>query len=77
MSLSDAPIITLLLAVPAVGALLLLVLDERRPALLKSVALAAALIDLVLSLPLFFGFSLQSGAVQFAEQWAWVPALGA
>ncbi|MCL6430993.1 MAG: NADH-quinone oxidoreductase subunit M [Anaerolineae bacterium] len=77
MNLSDAPILSLLLAVPAAGALLLVFLDGRRPSLLKGVALTTAIVELALSVPLFIGFRAQAGAIQFAEQWAWIPALGA
>lgn len=77
MSMFNASIVSLLLAVPLVGVLILAFLSERRPTLLKSVALAAAGVNLALSLPLFFGFQAAGGAVQFAQQFIWIPALGA
>ncbi len=77
MTMVNAPILSLLLAVPLLGALILVFLDERRATLLKGVALAAAGVNFMISLPLFFGFQAQGAPVQFPEQWPWVPALGA
>jgi NADH-quinone oxidoreductase subunit M len=77
MSISNAPILSLLLAVPLGGALLLAFLTERKATLIKSVALAVAGLDLVLSVPLFFGFQAGGEAVQFVEQCVWIPLLGA
>lgn len=77
MSMLNASIVSLLLAVPLVGALILVFLDERRATLLKSVALAAAGVNLALSLPLFFGFQAGGEAIQFAQKKLWIPALGA
>ena len=77
MSMLDAPILSLLLAVPLVGAVILAFLGEREVTLLKAVALAAAGLNLALSLPLFFGFQARGEAVQFVEQRLWIPTLGA
>lgn len=77
MANANAPLLSLLLVVPVAAALVLVFLDERRPALLKGVALAAACIELVLSLPLFFGFRSGVAGYHFEERWAWIPALGA
>ncbi len=77
MMIPNAPYLSLLLAVPVVGALVLVFVSERRAGLLKALALAATLVNLALSLPLFFGFQAQGAAFQFSEQQAWIPALGA
>jgi NADH-quinone oxidoreductase subunit M len=77
MTMLGAPILTLLLVVPVLGALALVPLSDRRPARLKWVALATAGVEFLLSLPLFMGFQAQGPAVQFAERQLWIAPLGA
>ena len=77
MTLLNLPVLSLLLAVPLAGALLLVAIDGRRATLCKGVALAAAGANLALSLPLFFAFQTGGAAVQFAEERVWIPVLGA
>ena len=77
MIVSNAPILSLLLAVPVVGALLLALLNANRPGLLKGIALGCAAIEFALSLPLFFAYQPQGPAVQFLEEHVWIAALGA
>ncbi|HOG45014.1 MAG TPA: NADH-quinone oxidoreductase subunit M [Anaerolineae bacterium] len=77
MTILNAWILTLLLVVPVVGALVLVFLNERRPGLLKGVALATACIEFLLSLPLFTAFQPGGAAVQFELRLAWIASLGA
>jgi len=77
MTMFGAQILTLLLLVPVVGALVLLFLSERRPALLKGVALAVTGVEFLLSLPVFAGFRPEGTAIQFAANLAWIAPLGA
>ena len=77
MTMFGAQILTLLLLVPVVGALVLLFVSERRPALLKGVALATAAVEFLLSLPLFTGFQPGGAAIQFAANLEWIAPLGA
>ncbi|MGQ9682510.1 MAG: NADH-quinone oxidoreductase subunit M [Anaerolineae bacterium] len=77
MILTNAPILSLLLVVPAVGALLLAFLRPGKPGLLKGVALGFAALEFALSLPLFFAFQAQGPALQFREQCTWIASLGA
>ena len=70
------PWITLLTAVPIVGALVLLVLGGRNKNLARWSALAFSLAALVLTLVLWRHFDPASGSLQFQERHAWISALG-
>ncbi len=74
------PILSLLLWLPALGALLLLALPRDRDVLVKQVALGVSLLAFVLSLVLplnFQGSVADPGAtMQFVEQMAWIPTWG-
>ena len=68
--------LTLLTFVPVAGALALACVPARRPTLARSVALFVALGELLLVLLLLHHFDSASGAMQFVERRAWIPALG-
>ena len=70
------PWITLLTAVPIVGALVLLVLGGRNKDLARWSALAFSFAALVLTLVLWRHFDPASGSLQFQERHAWISALG-
>src|SRR5690625_7721368 len=58
---------------PIVGMLLVLAADEAKA---KHIALGIALIEFVVSIPLWTGFSPATAAFQFGEVGAWVPDWG-
>jgi len=68
------PILTTLIVLPLLWALLLLVIRDER--LLRSAAMAGALVQLVLALILVYHFVPAVPDIQFAEQINWMPALG-
>jgi NADH-quinone oxidoreductase subunit M len=70
------PILSLLVFLPAAGAVLVLVLPRERTDLVRGVALACALLVFLVSLPLWFYFQSAAPGFQFEEQAAWVPDLG-
>jgi len=70
------PWITLLTAVPIVGALVLLVLGGRNKDLVRWSALAFSFAALVLTLVLWRHFDPASGSLQFQERHAWISTLG-
>jgi len=70
------PWITLLTAVPIVGALVLLVLGGRNKDLVRWSALAFSFAALVLTLVLWRHFDPASGSLQFQERHAWISVLG-
>lgn len=70
------PWISILTAVPAVGAVATLVLGGHSKKLARSVALAFALAALALALMMWRAFSPAVAGMQFEQRSAWVPALG-
>src|ERR1700758_903748 len=72
------PILTTLVALPALGALLLLFVreDEHRPALVQSIALVVSLLVFAETLLLWSRFDPASADFQFVERHAWIPAFG-
>src|ERR1700751_2125667 len=72
------PILTSLVAVPLVGAILLLFVrdDERNAAALRTVTLIVSLLVFALSLLLWNRFDAASGDFQFLEHHDWIPAFG-
>jgi NADH-quinone oxidoreductase subunit M len=70
------PWITLLTAVPIVGALVLLTLGGQNRNLVRWSALAFSFAALLLTLILWSHFDSASGGLQFQERHTWIPTLG-
>ena len=70
------PILSILVFFPLLGIVLLLFLDQKNHKVLKSVTFAVALLEFLLSLPLWFGFSSSTAAMQFVEHHDWIPSYG-
>ena len=72
------PILTSLIALPIVGALLLLAVpdDERNAPLIRGVALIVSLLVFAETLLLWNRFSPTGADFQFPERHAWIPAFG-
>jgi NADH-quinone oxidoreductase subunit M len=71
------PFLSAIVFTPAVGALVLLMLPARMKNLARSVALAAAVLDLLLSVAVYSQYLLQHmTGYQFIENYSWLPALG-
>src|SRR5881628_1647369 len=72
------PILTSLIALPVVGALVLLFLkdDERNEALIRNIALVVSVLVFAETLLLWSRFDAASGEFQFVERHAWIPAFG-
>jgi len=68
--------LTLLLAIPVLGAALLLFLPRRQSSALFAVALCASVGDFLWSLNLFNLFDESNGEMQFVERAAWMPNFG-
>ncbi len=66
--------LSLLLIIPLAGAVLAVLIPREREELSKWLALAASLVNLLVSLPLYFGFGARAG-YQFEEFAAWIPSL--
>jgi NADH-quinone oxidoreductase subunit M len=69
-------ILTLVTFVPAVGAVLMLLLPRGRDTAAKVAALLVSLLTFALSVPLWTRFNAASADYQFVEQHPWMPTLG-
>ena len=81
MMVTGVPILTLLIALPIVGSLLLLALPNRdgsKDQTMRLGALAISLVTFVLSLALWASFdpSAAAPAFQFVERHSWIPTFG-
>jgi NADH-quinone oxidoreductase subunit M len=72
------PILTTLVALPAVGALLLLLVrdDERQAALVRRIALVVSVLVFAETLLLWAEFNPASADYQFVERYDWIPRFG-
>jgi NADH-quinone oxidoreductase subunit M len=68
--------LTLLLAIPVMGAALLALLPRRDRGALFAVALIASGINFLLSVRVLSGFDANSGEMQFLERIPWIPSFG-
>jgi NADH-quinone oxidoreductase subunit M len=67
------PLLSLAVWTPLVGALLVwLLAGNRRPALARTLALLVAVVELIITVPLYTGFDPANGALQFVERMPWV-----
>ena len=72
--MTDIPILSLIVFLPAAGAGVLLFLRDDRA--VRWTALAFAVVDFALTIPLLFAFNTTTHAMQFTETVPWVPSLG-
>jgi NADH-quinone oxidoreductase subunit M len=75
----EFPILTSIVALPVLGAIVLLLIDnseERRAGLVKQMALIVSLIVFALTLLLWYRFDPAQADFQFVEQRDWIPAFG-
>jgi NADH-quinone oxidoreductase subunit M len=72
------PLLTILIVVPVIGAILVALMPRSRAELVRWLALAITLLNLVISLPLYFNFEVNGNdatGYHFEEFAAWIPAL--
>ena len=69
-------LLTVLVFLPAAGAALLLLFPGSMARQAKAFALLVAVLDCVLSLPLWWRFDIAAKGFQFREQMDWIPPLG-
>ena len=75
--MSNFPIITILTFVPFLGAIILAAGRSEDRVLTRRFAFGTSLVSLALALMIWKCFAASSGAFQFEERHAWIPALGA
>ena len=71
-----AYLLTLVTFLPAVGAVLVLLLPRRQEGTTKQVALVTTVLTFVVSLPVYFQFDPTLADYQFVEQRPWIPSFG-
>ncbi|WP_460355045.1 NADH-quinone oxidoreductase subunit M [Mycobacterium sp. ZZG] len=74
--MTSLPLLTVLWAVPMVGAVLVLVLPAAARSLAKWVALAVSLIVLAVAAVIAVGFDPAGEQFQFVENYRWIPSFG-
>ncbi len=72
----NCPILTVITFLPLLGAILLLFINGEKQERVKRVALSIAIIDFVISLPLFFLFKSDSSEFQFVQNVPWIKEFG-
>ncbi len=70
------PILSILILLPMVGVALIMMLNRENQWVIKGTAMAVALAEFVISLPLWFWFNSNTAEMQFVEQYSWVPSWG-
>ena len=74
--MNGLPILTFLTLVPLVGAVIVAAVGQENKRLARSLAFGVSLLSLGIALALWKSFDATSGAMQFEERHAWIPALG-
>jgi NADH-quinone oxidoreductase subunit M len=69
--------LSIILFTPAIGALLILLLNKQNENAIKWVANISAIAGFVVSVPLWFWFDPQAADFQFVERAQWIPSVGA
>lgn len=69
-------LLSLVVFIPLAGAVLLLLVPKGNQNLVKIVALAAAVLAFILSIPLYLSFQVGNADMQFVERWEWMPEFG-
>jgi len=69
--------LSIILFTPAVGALVILLLNKQNENAIKWVANITAFVGFLVSVPLWFWFDPNAADFQFVERAAWIPSVGA
>src|SRR5262245_66263083 len=69
--------LSIILFTPAVGALVILLLNKQNENAIKWVANITAFAGLLVSVPLWFWFNPNAADFQFVERAPWLPSVGA
>lgn len=69
-------ILSIIMAAPIIGAILLLFVPENKDKVIKTIAALAAGLALVLSVAAYINYNSQVGGMQFTEQYTWIKGFG-
>ena len=72
----NMPVLTLLVVLPAIGAVLLMLIPGKLDKAIKWTALSFSTLALVISIGVFLGFDKSEGGIQFAESYNWLAIPG-
>ncbi len=72
----DCPILTIVTFLPLAGAIILLFINGEKQERIKRVALAIAVIDFIISMPLFILFKTDTSEFQFVQNIPWIKEFG-
>ena len=72
----DCPILTIVTFLPLFGAIALLFINGEKQERIKRVALAIAVVDFIISLPLFILFKSDTSDFQFVQNVPWIKEFG-
>ena len=72
----NCPILTIVTFLPLLGAIMLLFINGEKQERIKRVALGIAIIDFIISLPLFILFKLDTSEFQFVQNVPWIKEFG-
>lgn len=70
------PLLTIAIFLPIAGALLLQLIPRNKASLIRFVALAVAVVDLLVGIPILAGFDPNQTGMQFVEKAVWIPSVG-
>ena len=74
--MAEIPILSILIFFPLLGSVVLLCVAREKALAIKVISLIFSLVELALSVPLFFLFDETSAQMQFVERHAWFPEWG-
>ncbi len=70
------PLLSIIIFIPLAAGIAILFLPAERKDLIRGTALGAAIIDLVVSVVVYFSYNVAQAGYQFVEKVPWLPALG-
>ena len=76
MELASFPILSTILLSTIVALLVIMLIPEDRPKLVKQVSLGFAALGVVLSLLVYVSYDVDKGGLQFVERFLWVQSIG-
>ena len=77
MNLTNIPILSIITYIPLLGALaIVFLIPKEKAGVIKAFATFVAVIDFVVSLPLWWAFDRGGDGYQFVEKASWIPSLG-
>ena len=71
-----AHILSIVTFIPLIGAVLLMFLPKEQSGLIMKAATGIALLDFLVSVPLWFQYDRTNAGFQFVESMSWIPSLG-